>query len=161
MAKKKNIQKKIGKFIDKTKNYNVVIGADGFNSLSDVEEYFDEYYLPEYTKKLTTVIMLLLSWYRAKIIFHVDDKSSKYYKYNDLKLSLSSISIPILMDMISDSLNNISYLEILFKDDENKKFIMYIYGDATVGFANLSKKTRKYIKKQLDKQGLSLFVDKD
>lgn len=146
-----------------THGYYVVIGEDGYDSLSVAETYFIENYREEYTKKITLVIMLLISWLDAEILFETDDAISKnkHSKYNNRLFKLESAEdIRTLVKLISESMSDSdSRIHILFTDSQKQKFMMYIYGDQTIGFSELPEKIKSYIEKQLDKQGLSLYPD--
>ncbi|MCO0806770.1 hypothetical protein QFX17_03015 [Lactobacillus helveticus] len=138
-------------------NYFIVIGVDGYNSIADNNSYFDNYYLPKYVEKITLISMLLMSWYSVEIAFHADDKESELYKYSDKEFTAEDVDI--LIKLISGSMHHKGYIHFLFKDDEGEEFLMYIYGDSTIGFCNMTEKTKKYVEAQVNKQGLSLWLD--
>ena len=150
-------QNQINYYEDNTPNYFVVIGVDGYNSIAKNYSYFDNYYLPKLVEKVTLISMLLLSWYSAEIAFHTDDEESELYKYNSKKLTAEDVAV--LVKLISASMHHKGYIHFLFKDDKGEEFMMYIYGDSTIGFCNMTTKTKEYIEAQVNKQGLSLMLD--
>lgn len=150
-------QEQINYYEDSTPNYFIVIGVDGYNSIADNYSYFDDYYLPRFVEKITLISMLLISWYSVKITFHTDDEESELYRYNDVELTASDVDV--LVELISGSMHHKGYIHFLFKDDEGEEFLMYIYGDSTIGFCNMTAKTKKYVEAQANKQGLSLVLD--
>ena len=85
--------------------------------------------------------MLLMSWYSVEIAFHADDKESELYKYSDKEFTAEDVNI--LIKLISVSMHHKGYIHFLFKDDEGEEFLMYIYDDSTIGFCNMTEKTKK------------------
>lgn len=150
-------QETINYFENETPSYTVLIGVDGYNSLADNESYFDNYYLPKYIEKITLIIMILMSWYPVKIDFNTEDTESKFLKYRDKSITPKDVNL--LVKLISCSMHNAGYLHFLFTDDDDNEFLMYIYGDSTIGFCNITQKTKEYVESQINKQGLSLSLD--
>lgn len=157
--KNKEIYDLINYLEDETQNYSVNIGVDGYNSLSTVEEYFDKYYRETYANKLITLIMLLMSWFDTTILFETDAQLDSQ-KYNNQIIDISNVKL--IMNLINESMSDVeSNIHFIFTDDDNQKFLLYIYGNTTIGFSNLSERTKKYVEKQLNLQGLSLWLDED
>lgn len=134
--------------------WNVTLAEDGYDSYyPEYEEYFYKNESQHFSQQIAMVVMILLSKYYAQI-FITNDQNKLLGMINNKDLEkIHNIITKVIVD-------NKDAVYILFTDNTKKQFAMGISGELSVTFANLPLEEKNYVKKLVNKVGLSLYLDK-